>query len=681
MRPKGSLHSAALWLCGISMAHVIAYAVFMGTTERWFATVIDKEETLLLVGSLFVTCQGLLSIAVLGAGRHARQAVRGTLGRARVLMLAGVGSLHTLLTTLSAGVVLWAADASQDHLIGGSIGGLLFGLTHLAELPFDTAWVEPAFGAVAAGTVVTSVLMVVLCLYCWFLVPAAFRLRFWIVFDVICVIAFVATTNVISLDPAEGNTKQLFLAIVRLSVSTVAAIRLAIRLASPTLSAIERLGFRSMVAARHLQAKKARFLAANGTLSMLAVAVASCMLVTVLSVMGGFRDDLKQKILGNHAHIVIDKDHQTFAPWQSFVDSARSTPNAAGASPYLQGEVMISSLAAQAGAVLRGIDPTTVGQVTDLERNLTEGKLEYLVDPSRISDRTTTGLGPLDPPGSRPTPPKPQPDMARPAGPVLPGVIVGKELARNLRLVVGDRVHLVSPHGDLGPSGPIPKSRAFVVAGIFYSGMYEYDMKYAYIALETAQRFLNAGKAISGIEVKVTDLDDAPMVATSLRERLHGTGLRIQDWQALNSHLFGALALEKLAMFITLGIAILVAGFSVFGTLTLLVQEKRREVGILKALGTSAPSIIRIFLLEGLLIGLAGAVSGLGLGFVLTFAAEHFGIRMNPEVYYIDKLPVQLDPTEFGLVAAAAVIVCMVATVFPAVQASRVRPVDALRYD
>ena len=682
-RPRLTLGRAAAWLCAISVMHLIGFVVLISTSEHWFGSIIEGRGKLLALMTAFGFAQVLLGLGIIGAGRAAQDAILGTTGRARVLLLAGTGVIYLVFTTLTGAILLWAAHASKEHLIGGTISGLLFGLTNLAELPFDTAWIEPVFRFVSIGSACTATVMLVLCVYCWFLIRASVRTAFWRVFDVALFALFILATARFSLDPAEGSSRQLIEAVFRLTVTTLLVVRIAVRLTSPALSAMERGGFRPMVAARHLRAKKTRFLAANGTLSILAVAVASCMLVTVLSVMGGFRDDLKQKILGNHAHVVIDRDHRTFDPWQAVVDRARGTDQVIGASPYLQGEVMISSLAAQAGAVLRGIDPQTVGQVTDLERNLTQGKLDYLIDPAAIVDPTVTGLRPLDIPGVDvdPTPDPPSAETPPTGPPVLPGVIVGKELARNLRLVVGDRVHLVSPHGALGPSGPIPKSRAFRVAGIFYSGMYEYDMKYAYIALPVAQRFLGAGDGISGVEVKVGELEEAPSVAAALRESLQGTDLRIQDWQELNQHLFGALALEKLAMFITLGIAILVAGFSVFGTLTLLVQEKRREVGILKALGASPRSVIRIFLLEGLLIGMAGALAGLGLGFVVTFGAEHFGIRMNPEVYYIDKLPVQLDPAEFGLVGAAAVIVCMVATVFPAVQASRVRPVDALRYD
>jgi lipoprotein-releasing system permease protein len=678
-----SLGFWAAVLCGFGVLHAAAVLVFGGTSTQWFQASIGNDLLWVRLAIGWATCQlslALLSVAVL---QRATRLPRGTRGRARTVALGVTAALHALITTASVGILLWAARVSVGHVLGGTVASLLFGLTHLAYADLDLAWLPTLYQTATTVQAISSALIVVLSMSCWFLVPAARRERFWWGFDAALAVAFVLVSAVWPITPTEGDETSLLRAVVRVSVTTIFGVRLTLRLVGPLLSMFERIGFRSMVAARHLRAKKTGFLAASSTLSILAVAVSSCMLISVLSVMGGFRADLEKKILGNHAHIVIDKVYEELDDWEPLLTLTRETEGVVGATPFLQVEVMVSSLSNRAGALLRGIDPETVSEVTDLAENLTHGKLEYLQHPERILDSSidTAQTGALDAmiQDAEHAAAKGLPTETKEES--MPGLIVGQELARALRLVVGDRVTVVSPRGDLGPTGPIPKTRPFRIAGIFYSGMYEYDMKHAYIDLSVAQRFLRSEGRISGVEVKVEEVEDAPALAAELASTIGLGGLRVRDWKMMNQQLFGALALEKLAMFITLGIAILIAGFSVFGTLTLLVQEKRREVGILKAMGTSARGVIRIFVIEGLLIGAAGGLMGLGLGFVLTFAAEHFGIRMNPEVYYIDKLPVHLDPTEFAVVGAATVLVCLAATLFPAYQASRVRPVDALRYD
>jgi len=670
-------------LCGFGVLHVAAVLVFGATSSQWFQASIGNDLLWIRLAIGWATSQlslALLSVAVL---QRAARLPRGTRGRARTFALGLTAGLHALITSTSVGILLWAARVSVGHVLGGTVASLLFGLTHLAYTDLDLSWLPALYETATTLQGISSALIVVLSMSCWFLVPTARRERFWWGFDAVLAAAFLLVTTLFPISPTEADETSLLRAVVRVSVTTIFGVRLTLRLVGPLLSLFERIGFRSMVAARHLRAKKTGFLAASSTLSILAVAVSSCMLISVLSVMGGFRADLKKKILGNHAHIVIDKAYEELDDWEPLLTRTRETEGVVGATPFLQVEVMVSSLSNRAGAILRGIDPETVSEVTDLAHNLTHGKLEYLQHPERILDSSidTTKTGALDAmiedaehAAAKGLPRETKEDS-------MPGLIVGQELARALRLVVGDRVTVVSPRGDLGPTGPIPKTRPFRIAGIFYSGMYEYDMKHAYIDLNVAQRFLRSEGRISGVEVKVEEVEDAPALAAQLASTMGLSGLRVRDWKMMNQQLFGALALEKLAMFITLGIAVLIAGFSVFGTLTLLVQEKRREVGILKAMGTSARGVIRIFVIEGLLIGAAGGLMGLGLGFVLTFAAEHFGIRMNPEVYYIDKLPVHLDPTEFAVVGAATVLVCLAATLFPAYQASRVRPVDALRYD
>jgi lipoprotein-releasing system permease protein len=563
----------------------------------------------------------------------------------------------------------------------------------------------------------------------WFLLPKRFRFWFWIVTDVAILGWFATATAMLPLQPLAEGPEHLIGPIIRLTATALFSARVFIRLLPPLMRGLELASFELTIAARHLRAKKSGFLAAIGGLSILAVSISTCMLTAVLSVMGGFRDDLKQKILGNQAHVVVDREEERpFEGWDDMIERVRSVDGVEGATPFVRGEVMVSSTSNRAGAVLRGIDPDSVGDVTDLVENITNGRLLYLREPARLLDLPAEErrsilpleIGPgedgdaafreelddlMRAPDGGEEEAAPEVEVIEPGdepiedldefldedaptaqvdADVLPGIIVGKELARTLRLFVGDELDVVSPLGELGLAGPMPKARRFRVAAIFYSGMYEYDMKMAYVLLDDAQRFLGTGGAISGIEVKTEEVERAPEVALAIEQELEEgvpqrRELRVQDWQELNKNLFGALALEKLAMFVTLGIAILIAGFCVFGTLTLMVQEKGREVGILKAMGTRASEVVRIFLWEGFLIGIYGATLGLGMGYLVVFVLEHFGVRLNPEVYYIDRLPVHTDPMEFVAVGISAVVVCLAATLFPAYLASRMRPVDALR--
>jgi lipoprotein-releasing system permease protein len=692
-----------------------------------------------------------------------RRVQRGTRGRTRFAVLAGAGVAHVLAEIALA--LLLPPRGVLDLLAHGAGAGVLREVAY--DLPPATSaayWV--LLGLHSAATV----LLVGTAVSTWFVIPPRARRAAWAVVDLVLVLGFAVASSTLPLRPLDDAPGAATEPAIRLAVTTLFAARMLARALPFLLDLVERTGFRPLVAARMMRAGKSGFLTAIGLLSILAVTVATGALVTVLSVMGGFRADLKRKILGNHAHVVVDKEHGAFEGWAPVLQRVRALPGVLGAAPYVHGEVMVSSTSNLSGAVLRGIDPDTASEVIDLERNLRRGRMQYLREPRLLvelpPDRIDGALLPMDRARSGASPKHPDEDaptgapasgasllraidevLARAADAevidavdggtvgepasvadggtenptveprrltsgdptglpraggvpgirgdledflleepahdarrdVLPGIIVGQELARSLRLYVGDEVNVVSPLGGLGPSGPVPKARAFRVAGVFYSGMYEYDMKYVYVTLPVAQEFLSTGDAISGIEIKVADIERAPAVAAAVRRGLGRGDLRVRDWQETNKNLFGALALEKLAMFVTLGIAILVAGFCVFGTLTLMVQEKRKQVGVLKAMGATAASIVAIFLYEGLLIGLLGSGIGLGLGYVACFAAEHFGIAMNPEVYYIDRLPVAIDGTEFAAVFVSSLVVCMLATVFPAMLASWLRPVDALR--
>jgi len=455
--------------------------------------------------------------------------------------------------------------------------------------------------------------------------------------------------------------------------------------------------FTSFVAARHVRSQKSGFLTVISILSICGVALSSCALSSVVSVMGGFSDDLKRKILGNNAHIIVDTTSGTpWADYESTLAEVRKTPGVIGATPVLHGEVMASSASNLAGVIVTGIDPKSITSVIDIEHNLKYenggvGRLDYLVHPEKLTHLPANeiiGMGP----GGEPYYKGPElpglPDDLDPSvrsviivKPDRQGIILGRELAKTLHVYVGDEVTLVSPLGDLGPMGVMPRTKRFRVAGMFYSGMYEYDATYVYTLLPDAQEYFATGDKISAIEIKADDAERAERVAPAVTTKIHRQELRVRDWREINKNLFSALKLERFATFIILSIAIMVASFCIVCTLLLMVTEKGKEIAILKAIGASDGSILRTFMTEGVIIGGIGTVFGVATALALCAGLSWFGLRLDPEVYYIDRLPISVSGWDFLKVAAAAFTITTLSTVYPAWAASRLRPVDGLRYE
>lgn len=265
----------------------------------------------------------------------------------------------------------------------------------------------------------------------------------------------------------------------------------------------------------------------------------------------------------------------------------------------------------------------------------------------------------------------------------LPGILVGKELVKQTHMYTGQEVRVISPLSD--PSNPdatgtpIPFNRYYRVAGTFFTGMYEYDLKYVYVSLESLQDFLDRGDAIDGIEVRIVNPDNTDAFIQTFRAAF-GADYRVQDWKEINRSLFSALKLEKIAMFLVLGIVILVASFSIVGNLIMVVVEKAKEIALLKTLGASDVGVLQLFAIQGLMIGLIGTVLGVATGLLGCWGAKRFGLPLNPDVYYIDRLPVHVDPTSVVAAAAAGVLISIAATLYPAVVAARVRPAAGMRH-
>ncbi|MDC4204614.1 MAG: lipoprotein-releasing ABC transporter permease subunit [Candidatus Manganitrophus sp.] len=427
------------------------------------------------------------------------------------------------------------------------------------------------------------------------------------------------------------------------------------------------------VGLRYLKAKRRqKSISLNTLISIGGVMVGVAALIATLAVMTGFKEDLRDKILGTNSHIVItDRTREEIPEYPRLVDEAKKVPQVVAATPFIFRQVLLSSDTNVFGVVLRGINPETEAEVTEIGKNIVEGRLDYLTNPPESS---------LPEEGIEETEGEP--------AKVLPGIIIGRELAGRLGAFLGDRINIVSPVGKegtsigkslTGPMGFTPKIRKFRVVGIFDSGMYEYDSSLAYISIKEAQNFFNLSDVVTGIEVKVDDIFIADRVAQQIETHL-GFPYQARDWMKLNRNLFSALQLEKMMMFIILVLIILVASFNIVSTLTMTVVEKSREIAILKAMGATRDSIMRIFMLEGVIIGLVGVILGTPLGLVVCWLLQKF-YTLPADIYYISHLPVKINALDVVMVSLAAVLIGFFATLYPSWQAAKLDPAEALRYE
>lgn len=415
---------------------------------------------------------------------------------------------------------------------------------------------------------------------------------------------------------------------------------------------------------RYLKAKrKSTFISIITVISTAGVALGVMALIVVLAVMTGFEEDLKEKILGTNAHIVVLKTTGGIEDYPGLMAKLRKFPGVVAATPFIYNQVMLSTGKNVSGVVLRGIDVASDVQVTNLHKAMIEGKLADLE--------------------------KGAPAPLAGSAPPRPGVVIGKELAKNLNLFVGDTVNVVSPLGNITPLGMVPKMKPFRVVGIFNTGMFEYDSTLAYVALDEAQSFLGLGSQVTGIQLKVTDVYKTGALARQINRDV-GFPYYARDWMQMNKNILFALKTEKMVMFIILTLIVLVAAFGIASTLFMVVMEKTKDIAILKSMGATGRSIMRIFVLEGLIIGLFGTVIGVLGGLLVALNLEPIvgliqrltGFELfSKDVYYLERFPSLVIPADVLLISVTAILISFVATLYPSWQASRMAPAEALRYE
>lgn len=435
------------------------------------------------------------------------------------------------------------------------------------------------------------------------------------------------------------------------------------------------MSYEFFIGLRYLSSRrKQKFTSIIGIISVLGVIIGVMALNVVLSVMGGFEEELRDKILGVSSHVVVLSYEGPMQDFEKIEKDALAFPGVEGASPFIYGQGMLASERNVSGTVVRGIDPKTAGSVTNIEQAIGRGILDTEGKKEKIPDEQAARIG-KELLGKLSV----ETESGRPA------ILIGKELAANLGVVEGDEVSLVSPFGKMGPFGATAKVKKFEVIGIFDYGMIEYDSSISYVGLDDAMEFFDMAGQASGVEVKVDNIYAARTIGNELAASL-GFPYYARNWEEVNKSLFKALRLERIAIAIFLGLIILVAALDIVSALTMVVMEKGRDIAILRAMGATREGILKIFVIDGMIIGvigtLLGSLSGYGICYMLkTSETIRKLIPFDNNVYPISEFPVKIEPFYFITVAVCSLLICFIATLYPSFQASRKDPIEALRYE
>ncbi|HET6461383.1 MAG TPA: lipoprotein-releasing ABC transporter permease subunit [Syntrophales bacterium] len=423
--------------------------------------------------------------------------------------------------------------------------------------------------------------------------------------------------------------------------------------------------FEFFISLRYLRAKRKQiFVSIITFISIAGIFLGVAALIIVLAVMNGFETDLRDKILGINSHVVLMEHTGVMNDYQKVASEVDRVEGVVASTPFIFSQAMLRNEGRTSGVILRGISMDSAFKVINLGK-MREGSIAYLSE----KERSTLELG-----------------KEKPA---LPGIVIGKELAKNMGLLLFDPVNIISPIGISTPMGMVPKMKRFIVVGIFDSGFYEYDSTLAYVSLKDCQDFLNLGEGVTGLEIKVNDIYKANIIAKSIEKKL-GFPFWARNWMEMNKNLFSALKLEKRVMFIILSLIVLVAAFNIICTLIMIVMEKNKDIAILKSMGATSASIMKIFIYQGVTIGAIGTLMGCIGGLAVALNLEKvsvsienlFGFKILPgDVYYLSQLPSQVNYSDVVIIIVGTMLISFLSTIYPSWRASKLDPAEALRYD
>ena len=416
--------------------------------------------------------------------------------------------------------------------------------------------------------------------------------------------------------------------------------------------------------------RRTRFLSVITLICILGIAIGVAALISVQSIMDGLQNKMRATVLGAKTHALVTTESGKLEDYAPKMEKLAANPEIAGVTPIISRDVIISVSDELNGLVINGIDPKTVGNAMLFPQQITKGSMSCLISPDKCPEIIEKKKSVQEFTGRK--------------GEIktenLPGIAIGVELAKYYGIDLGDKVKIISPTGEMGLAGPKTQIKTFMVSAIFFSSLYEYDFNYAYITLENAQNFFSMGKSIDHLGIKLKDMKRVDEAEKAIISDF-GDGTVVKNWRDMNRPLFSALEMEKIVWFLIIGFIALVASFNIVSALIMLVMGKKEEIAILRAAGYSAKSVMKIFMLDGIIIGFFGTFLGALAGTVICLVLSDMPVKVAQDVYYIEKIPVDMSPLTFIVAISGSLILTVIAAVYPGKKAAKLSPAEALRQD